>query len=148
MLKISKLSDYATVLLSSLAALGNPQSSTALAAHARLPAATVVKLLKALLKAGLVASTRGAHGGYRLTRAPELISVADILEALEGPLGLTACSTHGGSCVRAGFCGTRPHWHTINNAVQIALRSVTLKDLAHAPALPYVAVAKVAVLNT
>jgi FeS assembly SUF system regulator len=129
MLKISKLSDYATVLLARMAVLQAPHSAAALALETRLAQTTVAKLLKQLAKANLVLATRGASGGYQLARSAGSITVADVLCAMEGPLGLTDCTVHHG-CNRAGFCGTQNHWHTINNAVMTALRAVSLADLA------------------
>ncbi len=130
MLKISKLSDYATVVLARMAQLSAPVSAPTLAADTRLAPTTVAKLLKQLAKSGLVSATRGVRGGYQLARAPAQISVAHVLAALEGPLGLTECTAHGGNCLRAGFCGTKSHWRTINQAVIAALEAVTLADLA------------------
>jgi FeS assembly SUF system regulator len=132
-LKISKLSDYATVVLARMAQLSAPESAATLAADTRLSPTTVAKLLKQLAKSGLVSATRGVNGGYQLTRAPGQISVAHVLAALEGPLGLTECTAHGGNCLRAGFCGTKSHWRTINQAVIAALQAVTLADLAAPP---------------
>jgi FeS assembly SUF system regulator len=130
MLKISKLSDYATALLARMAQLGTPISAPALAADTRIPPTTVAKLLKQLAKSDLVSATRGVSGGYQLSRAPSLINIAQVLTALEGPLALTECSAHGGNCIRAGFCGTKGHWRKINQALITALETVTLADLA------------------
>jgi len=130
MLRISKLSDYATALLARMAQLGTPISAPALAANTRIPPTTVAKLLKQLAKSELVSATRGVSGGYQLNRAPRLINVAQILTALEGPLALTECSAYDGNCLRAGFCGTKNHWRKINRALITALETVTLADLA------------------
>ena len=130
MLKISKLSDYATALLARMAQLGAPISAPALAADTRISASTVAKLLKQLAKSELVSATRGVSGGYQLSRAPKLINIAQVLTALEGPLALTECSAHGGNCIRTGFCGTKGHWRKINQALITALETVTLADLA------------------
>ncbi len=130
MLKISKLSDYATALLARMAQLGAPISAPALAADTRISASTVAKLLKQLAKSDLVSATRGVSGGYQLSRAPKLINIAQVLTALEGPLALTECAAHAGNCVRTGFCGTKSHWRKINQALITALETVTLADLA------------------
>jgi FeS assembly SUF system regulator len=130
MLRISKLADYATVLLVSMA--GDPEalfSSQYLADRARLEQTTVAKLLKLLAQAGLVSSVRGATGGYRLTRAPELISIAEVLNAVDGPIGLTECSVHQGLCGHEEFCGTRANWRKLHSVIDSALRSVTLADM-------------------
>jgi FeS assembly SUF system regulator len=131
MLKISKMTDYATVLLAELARMDGECSAALLAAHTHLPAPTVAKLLKQLVKSMLVQSTRGASGGYRLAKAADQISVRDVLVALEGPLQLTECAQGGVDCMRHEVCSTRGHWHRINLAVQNALAEVTLQDLAN-----------------
>src|ERR1700751_1356381 len=99
MLRISRLTDYATVILANLAGQpGRVQTATALAEQTRIAAPTVSKLLKQLQKANLGTSTRGLHGGYQLARPPVEISAADILAALEGPVALTDCSAGQGHC--------------------------------------------------
>lgn len=131
MLRISKLADYATVLLTAMAEdPARLYSSQCLAEACRLEQTTVAKLLKQLSHAELLASVRGAAGGYRLARAPEQITVADILLAVEGPVGLTECSVHQGLCGHEHFCGTRANWRKLHAAIDSALRSVTLADMA------------------
>lgn len=130
MLKIGKMSDYATVLLAEMAGLPQAMSAANLSTRTQLPMPTVAKLLKQLSKAQLVSSARGANGGYTLARNPDAITVADVLSALEGPLSLTECAHGTSGCNRQHFCGTRKHWHHINQAVIAALRAVTLADLA------------------
>src|SRR5271169_6101401 len=99
MLRISRLTDYATVLLAALASEpGRVQTAAALAAQTHIAAPTVSKLLKQLQRAGLVVSTRGLHGGYQLARPATQISAAAILDALEGPLTLTDCAAGHGHC--------------------------------------------------
>jgi len=103
--------------------------------HLELP--TVSKLLKSLGHAGLVDSFRGVNGGYRLARPAHEISVAEIVEAMEGPLGMTECSISDGHCEREKQCGVRGSWQRINNVLDNALRSMSLADMlrpaAHAP---------------
>lgn len=137
MLRISKLADYATVILTTMAE--SPEqlySSQWLAEHTRLEQPTVAKLLKQLSQGGVVNSVRGAAGGYRLSRSPELISIAEVLLAVEGPVGLTECSVHQGLCGHEHFCGTRANWRKIHAAIDSALRTVTLADMA-APSLSW-----------
>src|SRR6516225_11066653 len=99
MLRISRLTDYATVLLASLASEPQRvQTAASLAEQTRIAAPTVSKLLKQLQRAGLVTSTRGQHGGYRLARPAGQISAAAILDALEGPVALTECAVGLGQC--------------------------------------------------
>ncbi len=95
----------------------------------RLPQATVAKLLKALAHAGLVTATRGAAGGYRLARPAGAISVAEVVAAIDGDIGMTQCSVHVEDCERTTYCPTRPHWAAINRAVGAALVAVTLNDM-------------------
>jgi FeS assembly SUF system regulator len=134
MFRLSKLADYATVLMACLAAERSALvSAQALAERTRLEAPTVAKLLKRLAQAGLVRSTRGANGGYRLARAPEAITIAEIIAAIEGPLGMTECSIHDGLCSRQHYCTVSSNLRKISAAVEAALRAVTLADMAAPP---------------
>jgi FeS assembly SUF system regulator len=133
MLRVSKLTDYATVVMTCLAAGDGVMSAQALAERARLELPTVSKLLKQLAQAGLVASTRGINGGYRLARMPERITIADVVTAMEGPIGMTECSAHAGVCGHETHCGVRVNWQRINHAIAGALASVTLADMLHSP---------------
>ena len=136
MLRVSKLTDYATVVMTCLAAGDGVMSAQALAERARLELPTVSKLLKQLAQAELVASTRGINGGYRLARAPERITIADVVTAMEGPIGMTECSAHAGLCGHEPHCGVRVNWQRINHAIASALASVTLADMLHPPPKP------------
>lgn len=93
---------------------------------------TVSKLLKSLARAGLVTSTRGANGGYRLSRPPQHISAADVIDALEGPVSITECSASDGDCEHEGVCSVGGAWQRINVAIRQALKEVTLNDLVRA----------------
>ncbi|MEO6689137.1 MAG: SUF system Fe-S cluster assembly regulator [Dokdonella sp.] len=130
MLRVSKLTDYATVVMTCLVAAGEGVlSAQALAERAHLEVPTVSKLLKQLAQAELVTSTRGINGGYRLARMPERITIADIVTAMEGPIGMTECSAHAGSCGHEPHCGVRVNWQRINQAIAGALQGVTLADM-------------------
>lgn len=134
MLRVSKLTDYATVVMTCLAAAGDGVlSAQALAERARLETPTVSKLLKQLAQAGLVVSTRGINGGYRLARVPQDISIADIVTAMEGPIGMTECSAHSGACGHEPHCGVRVNWQRINHAIATALAEVSLADMVKPP---------------
>jgi FeS assembly SUF system regulator len=143
MLRISRLTDYATVILANLASQPElVQTATALAEQTRIAAPTVSKLLKQLQKANLVVSTRGLHGGYQLARAPAEISAADILDALEGPVALTDCAAGQGHCGIEENCRVSRVWQRLNQAIRRSLTEVTLAQLAgldasqvHLPAL-------------
>lgn len=135
MLRVSKLTDYATVVMTCLAmAEAEVLSAQQLAELAHLEVPTVSKLLKQLAHADLVESRRGVNGGYLLARAPHQISVADIVTAMEGPIGMTECSAHSGLCNHEPHCGVRVNWQRISQAIRSALEGVTLADMVAAPA--------------
>lgn len=134
MLRVTKLTDYATVVLTVLAARpGQVLSAADLAEHAGLEQPTVSKLLKPLAQAGLVEGLRGVHGGYRLSREASDISLIEIVEAMEGPLAMTECSQDHGQCGIAHQCGVRANWRLINDVVGEALRGVTLQQMLQPP---------------
>jgi FeS assembly SUF system regulator len=127
MIILSKLADYGVIVATHLAAFPDRQVTAAtIAVETRLPQATVAKVLKALAHAGLVAAARGASGGYRLARSARTISVAEVVAAIDGDIGLTQCSVHVEECARTSYCPTRPHWAAINRAVGEALSAVSL----------------------
>ncbi len=133
MLRVSKLTDYATIVMTCLAeAKADVMSAQQLAERARLEVPTVSKLLKQLAHADLVESRRGVNGGYRLARKPDQISFADIVTAMEGPIGMTECCAQSGLCDHESHCGVRVNWQRISDAIRIALESVTLADMLHA----------------
>jgi FeS assembly SUF system regulator len=130
MLRVTKLTDYATVVLTVLASEPDAVLSAAgLAERAGLEMPTVAKVLKPLAQAGLVEGFRGASGGYRLARDASEMTLVDIVEAMEGPLGMTECSVHAGACGIESSCGVRANWRRINDVVADALRSVTLSQM-------------------
>ncbi len=134
MLRVTKFTDYATVVLTVLAARpGDVLSAAELAEQAGLEVPTVAKLLKPLSQAGLVAAFRGSNGGYRLARDAADISLVEIVEAMEGPLGMTECSLHAGNCGIEHSCGVRANWRRINDVVADALRGVTLAQMLAPP---------------
>jgi len=131
MLRISKLTDYSTVILARLAAEPERRFTAALiAAETRLAAPTVSKLLKQLHRRGLVASTRGLHGGYLLARPASQISAAQILDALEGPVALTECASSASHCCIESTCLVSKAWQRMNLAVRRSLQEITLLELA------------------
>ncbi len=130
MLRVSRLTDYGTMILGCLAqAEGRSLSAKKIAAATRLRLPTAQKLLKQLANRGLVRSERGALGGYQLARVPHDINAAEILEALEGPMALTECSHAEGQCELESFCTVGGAWRQINRAIRGALTEVTLADL-------------------
>ena len=130
MLRVTKLTDYATVVLAALAVAPNRVHSAAeLAERSRLELPTVSKVLKPLAHAGLVTGFRGASGGYRLARAPSQISLIEIVEAIEGPLGMTECSGEHSSCEHEPHCGVQGQWRQINDVIADTLRGMTLAQM-------------------
>jgi FeS assembly SUF system regulator len=130
MLRMSKLTDYGTMVLAQLAASA-PGWTTAgqVACATHLGPPTVSKLLKALVHAGLVISTRGAQGGYALARPAASISAAEILDALEGPVAITECSSSQPVCDLESYCRVGTAWQRINSSIREALEGVSLADL-------------------
>jgi FeS assembly SUF system regulator len=130
MLRVSRLTDYATVVMTCIAAHPTTVLSTSqIADETRLELPTVSKLLKALSHASLVESFRGVNGGYRLARPASDISLAEIVEALEGPFGMTECTIAQGHCDRESECGVRGSWQKINSVLDNALRAVSLAEM-------------------
>jgi FeS assembly SUF system regulator len=130
MLRVTRLTDYATLLLTVLAAAPDAVfSATALAERTRLELTTVSKVLKLLAQADVVTSFRGVNGGYQLARAAAAINLFDVVQAIEGPLSLTECSNEHGRCEYQSSCGVSPHWRQINDIVSEALRQVSLAQL-------------------
>jgi FeS assembly SUF system regulator len=133
-LRVTRLTDYATVVLTVLAARpGVVLSAVELAEAAGLEIPTVAKVLKPLAQAGLVEGFRGAGGGYRLARDAAGITLVEIVEAMEGPLGMTECSLHTSNCGIEKSCGVRANWRRINDVVADALRGVTLAQMLAPP---------------
>lgn len=131
MLKLGKLTDYATVLLAAMASTPERvHAAQELASRTSVAAPTVAKLLKQLQRGGLVLSVRGAQGGYRLVRAPATITVADVIRALDGPIAVTDCAVHDGGCAIEVGCAARAPFRLINAAITQALQAVTLADMA------------------
>lgn len=135
MLRITKLTDYGIVLLAQLAGgeTRASQNARSMAEATSLPLPVVSKILKALAHGGLVTSQRGAKGGYALSRRPEEVSVAEIIDALEGPIALMECSAGPGRCEQETSCSVRDPWQRINQAILETLRHVTLRELVSPP---------------
>lgn len=136
MLRISKLSDYGTLVLVHLAGCSPERQCPAsdVAQETRLALPTVQKVLKTLARGGLVVSSRGADGGYRLARPAEDITAAEILDVLEGPVAITECSHTDGHCELEPNCQVGSAWQKISRAIHSALSEVTLRDLQQPPA--------------
>jgi FeS assembly SUF system regulator len=134
MIKISRMADYAVVVLSAFTDVeqGTERllSATYVSETTRLPEPTVAKILKLLARGDVLKSVRGATGGYALSKTAAEITVADIINAVEGPIALTACvegATH--SCDYADGCPINGRWDDVNFAISKALENVSLKDM-------------------
>ena len=137
MLRVTRLTDYATLLMTVLArAPAEVHSGAALAERARLELTTASKVLKSLAQAGLIEGLRGAYGGYRMARPAREINLLEIVEAIEGPLGLTECSVAETNCDRSGFCTVAPHWNRVNEVIIQALRGMSLDRMLETPLPP------------
>lgn len=133
MLRLSKLTDYAVVVLVRLSHADTVQTSPGIAAAIGLPEPTVAKVLKTLAAGGLVASHRGARGGYRLMRPLTAIPITDVIAAVDGPIALTACvDGTSGSCESEAACPMRGRWDPVNEAIHQALSAITLADMQEA----------------
>lgn len=131
MLRISKLTDYAILVMVELtASRGEVLSAQALAERCGLEVPTVSKVLKQLVHADLVRSFRGASGGYRADEAPEAISVARVISAIEGPIAMTECGLHEGLCSVEANCSARDNWQKVSRAVADALENISLDDMS------------------
>ena len=134
-MRLSSMADYAVVTMSAAARHcgGVRVSAAQLAEETGLPAPTVQKLVSRLTAAGLLRSSRGAGGGLKLARPAAAITLADIVEAVEGPIALTACAPEGKhDCGLEACCTVRPHWPIVGMAVRGALAEVPLTRLAEA----------------
>ena len=131
MLRMGKMTDYATVVLASLAQQPSiARAAAELAERTRLSRPTVSKVLKGLQRAGMVISSRGAQGGYRLARPPDQITAAQILDVFEGPIAITECSGAASQCGIERLCRVGGAWQRVNAAIRRALEDVTLHQLA------------------
>jgi FeS assembly SUF system regulator len=129
-LRISRLTDYGTLVLANLSQQGEqPTSATDVASTTGIAPPTVSKLLKLLAKAELATSTRGAMGGYSLARPANRISAAEIIDALEGPVHITECSADDSHCDFESICNVGSAWQRINVAIRQTLSDISLSDL-------------------
>ncbi|MFN5901689.1 MAG: SUF system Fe-S cluster assembly regulator [Novosphingobium sp.] len=134
-MRLSSMADYAVVTMSAAARHcgGSRVSAAELAAETGLPVPTVQKLVSRLTAAGLLRSTRGVGGGLKLARPAAAITLADIIEAVEGPIALTQCVDSARSdCSLDACCSVKPHWPIVNEALRGALSKVPLTRLAAA----------------
>lgn len=134
-MRLSSMADYAVVAMraAALHCGGERTNASEISEETGLPLPTVQKLVSKLSASGLLRSVRGAGGGFRLARPAAAITVADIVEAVEGPIAMTACTDGHTDCVIEASCAARPHWPQVNRAIRGALEGITLAALADAP---------------
>ncbi len=132
MLRLNRLTDYAVVVMAQMAHRRDEmRTAPQISQDTGVPLPTVAKLLNALARENLVSSQRGASGGYTLSRRAEEITVAEIIQALEGPIALTACvDGSGDNCGSEPLCPMRGNWDKVNRAIRHALSGVTLADMS------------------
>jgi len=152
MLRLSKKADYALMAMKHLALRGDRGSSSAreIAEQYGIPIELMAKVLQRLVQRGLLASHQGTRGGYHLARLPGQISVADVIQAIEGPVTVTACSTDDGSCDQFAKCNVRDPLWKVRERILTALGDCTIAELAieAPPATTMPASARAAVLHT
>jgi Rrf2 family protein len=151
MLRLSKKADYALIAMKHLALRsdrGSAGSSSAreIAEFYGIPIELMAKVLQRLVRRGLLASHQGTHGGYELARRPSQISVADVIQAIDGPVTVTACSTDDGQCEQFAKCNVRDPLWRVRERILAALDGCTIAELAADPGPP--ASARTAVLHT
>jgi Rrf2 family protein len=148
MLRLSKKADYALIAMKHLALRGDRGSSSAreIAGLYDIPIELMAKVLQRLVRRGLLLSQQGTRGGYQLSRAPIQITVADVIQAIEGPVTVTACSTEEGQCEQFSKCNVRDPLYRVRERILAALGECTIAELAADP--PALAPARPAVLHT
>ena len=129
MLKVSRLADYAVIIMCALAEHQEHCSASDIAALTQVAKTTVSKILKILGKHGLIQAVRGANGGYTLLNPAKDISLAAVVAAVDGPIALTECSTAKQSCSKLACCGVRSNWQFINTIVEDVLSHYSLADM-------------------
>lgn len=134
-MRLTHLADYAVVLMTAAARRPNGArlSATELSAETGVPLPTAQKLMGQLAGSGLLSSARGVSGGFALSRPAGEISLADIVEAVEGPIAMTVCSEGRSDCALDAHCLVKPHMSIVGNAVRGALSAVSLEHLSHSP---------------
>lgn len=131
MLKLSRLTDYAVAALVRLSTAEGVETSPGIAAGIGVPEPTVAKVLKALAGSGLVTSTRGARGGYRLGKPLAEIAISEVIFAIDGPIALTSCVEGAGvTCESQALCPVAGRWDPVNEAIRDALSHISLADMA------------------
>jgi FeS assembly SUF system regulator len=134
MIRISRMADYALLVVSKMRGFEELITLERLCELTTLPLPTLRKLMRALTHSNLVKSVRGPQGGYKLSRRPDQMSIAEIIEAIDGPIALTECAkSDGGDCQIASTCELKENWNIVNRLISSALHNVTLDAMGRAP---------------
>lgn len=135
MFRLSKMTDYAVILLAYMSRQGGlVVTAPELSEKTLLPQPAVAKILKSLVRANVLVSKRGAQGGYLMERKASMISIAEVIVAMDGPVSLTACVESAvEECSAATLCPMHGRWQPINNAVEAALSAISLAELIPPP---------------
>jgi Rrf2 family protein len=138
MLRLSKKADYALMAMKHLAMRSDAASASAreIAEQYDIPIELMAKVLQQLARRGLLSSHQGTRGGYRLARGASAISVADIIQAIDGPLTVTACSTDAENCGQYAKCSVRDPLWRIKDRILVALATCSLQEIATDPPVP------------
>ena len=138
MLRLSKKADYALIAITHLTLKSGSSSAREIAEQFDIPTELMAKVLQRLTRRGLLASQQGTRGGYQLARAATGISVADVIQAIDGPVAVTACSAHAERCGQFAKCNVRDPLWKIREVIVSALKSTTVSELANDVVLPEV----------
>lgn len=150
MLRLSKKADYALIAMKHLAQKGPGAASTSareIAEQYDIPIELMAKVLQRLVRTGLLVSSQGTRGGYTLGRPSSTISVADVIQAIDGPLTVTACATEHGECEQYSKCSIRDPLWQIRERIIAALGTVTIAEMAAETVAPHASVAPAAVVR-
>lgn len=128
------MADYGLLVMSHMCGQRELMTLDSLSELTALPLPTMRKLMRALTQNGLADSVRGPHGGYQLSRQPQQISIAEIIEAIDGPIALTECvKSDGGDCEIEGVCELKANWNIVNRLISDTLQTVTLDMMSQVP---------------
>ncbi|MDE3155092.1 MAG: SUF system Fe-S cluster assembly regulator [Acidobacteriota bacterium] len=149
MLRFSKKADYALIAMKHLALRGEQATSAReIAEQYGIPVELMAKVLQRLARRGLLVSSQGTRGGYKLSRSPRLMSVADVIQAIDGPVTVTACSTADEKCEQYATCNVRDPLWRIKERIVMALGTCSIAELATDPPAPPAAAGHAATWHT
>ena len=133
MLKLTKKADYGLIALKHLAETGGSSSAKDIAEEYALPQEALAKILQRLVKSGMLVSQHGTNGGYTLARSAKLISAFEVIKAIDGPLFITACSSHAGNCDQSSKCNVKEPLRKVNHGIRELLSKITIADMMEPP---------------